>query len=715
MWQWRTERLEGSLGPHAEAWDTLARRLTGGNPLLSSIFWNALLRASPEAAVWLAIGQRQGTTEQALCLLHRQRGGQWASFLPPQAQVGPSLLPPHTDLSSLLRHLPGRVLQLDLLCIDPRCTPDPARPSDRVTRSSHALTMSIGLVGGFERYWAARPRKLRENIRRYEHRAESTGDALRLHTITQPEDMPEALRRYSELEATGWKGRAGTAVDESTGQLCTYTNAMVAFAAEGAACVLELWLGTTLVASRLLARQGAAVVALKTCYSEQHRAIAPGRILLKRAIEHAFATWPGQQLEFYTNATPDQLAWSTGQRHVVHLTVRRNRAVAGLALVRQYLKPVRQVGCVAAPAPAGTDGVEVFERFDALPEDVLHLLAKAESIRVSQGADWARLLAATALEPGSRACLYVLRHEGRAVAALGTQEWPAQRRIAALSTFYTAVYAPALEPAIESEGLAPLLRALRRRHGAGLLQFGPMDPHDPAYDTLRTSLLRAGLPTLRYFAHGNRYQAVQGDWPGYFDAREGALRSTIKRNRKKFEAAGGRLELVLPGGPVEAAIAAYEQVYARSWKKPEPHPQFMPGLVRLCAQRGWLRMGIAWVGEQPVAAQLWIVANERAEIYKLAYDEAFKAFAPGTLLTVMLMQHVFEVDQVSEVDYLIGDDAYKTQWVSQRRERWGLVAFDPLTLPGLAGLARALAGRAWRWLRRQPPANGHAKATSVTP
>jgi len=714
MWQWRTERIEGDLGPHANAWDALAQRLTGGNPMLSSTFWNALLRAAPDAAVWLAIGRRPGSGDQALCLLQRQRSGQWTSFLPSQAQVGPSLLPPRTDLSSLLHHLPSRGLQLDLLCIDPRCTPDVVGPGDRVTRSSHALTMSIDLVGGFERYWQSRPRKLRENLRRYEHRAESAGEQLRFETISCPDAMPDALRRYSELEATGWKGRAGTAVDEASGQLGLYTDVMTAFSRQGAACVLELWLGHTLVASRLLARLGQAVVALKTCYSEPHRAIAPGRILLKHAIEHAFASWPGHQLEFYTNATPDQLAWSTGQRHVVHFTVHRNRAVAGAALVRQYLKPVRRVACLVAPAPAGADGVEVFESFDALPEDVQHLLAKSESIRVSQGADWARLLAATALEPGSRACLYVLRHEGKAVAALATQEWPAQRRVAALSTFYTAVYAPALEPAIESEGLAPLLRALRRRLGAGVLQFGPMDPHDPAYDTLRTSLLRAGLPTLRYFAHGNRYQAVSGDWPTYFEGREGALRSTIKRNRKKFDAAGGRLELVLPGGRLDAAVQAYEQVYARSWKKPEPHPQFMPGLIRLCAQRGWLRLGIAWVGEQPVAAQVWIVANERAEIYKLAYDEAFKAYAPGTLLTVMLMQHVFEVDHVREVDYLIGDDAYKTQWVSQRRERWGLVAFDPLTLSGLAGLARALAGRAWRWLRRLP-ATGHTKAANVTP
>ncbi len=101
---------------------------------------------------------------------------------------------------------------------------------------------------------------------------------------------------------------------------------------------------------------------------------------------------------------------------------------------------------------------------------------------------------------------------------------------------------------------------------------------------------------------------------------------------------------------------------------------------------------------EPIAAQLWIVAHGRAEIYKLAYDENFKQYSPGTLVTAMLMQHVFEQDKVREVDYLIGDDPYKTTWMSQRRERWGIVAYNPRTLLGLLGLGLELAGRALKRL-----------------
>ncbi|OGA95641.1 MAG: hypothetical protein A3E79_13955 [Burkholderiales bacterium RIFCSPHIGHO2_12_FULL_61_11] len=53
------------------------------------------------------------------------------------------------------------------------------------------------------------------------------------------------------------------------------------------------------------------------------------------------------------------------------------------------------------------------------------------------------------------------------------------------------------------------------------------------------------------------------------------------------------------------------------------------------------------------------MANGKASIYKVSYDEHFKAYTPGTLFTAMLMEHVIEKDKVTEVDCLIGDDPYK--------------------------------------------------------
>jgi len=352
--------------------------------------------------------------------------------------------------------------------------------------------------------------------------------------------------------------------------------------------------------------------------------------------------------------------------------------------------------------------VEAYAHVRELPAEALALLSRAEQRHIEFGADWyANLIDHVYVHQTltHQVRVHVLRRQNRVLAVLPTvaQSGSLGREISALSNFYTAIYAPALDEDIEAEDLLPLTRALR--HGsarAAAYRFSPMDPASREFVLLKRALSLAGLSTHSYFAFGNWYEPVQKHWADYLKERSGQVRSTIKRNAKKFVADGGRLEIVEGGERLEAGLAAYQAVYAQSWKVAEPFTDFVPGLIRLCASRGWLRLGLAWLGDKPVAAQIWIVANGRADIYKLAYDEAHKALAPGTLLTALLMERALDVDQVREVDYLIGDDPYKAAWMSQRRERFGLVAYDPLTLRGLAGLAHQAIGDSWRRLRSKP-------------
>jgi hypothetical protein len=58
-----------------------------------------------------------------------------------------------------------------------------------------------------------------------------------------------------------------------------------------------------------------------------------------------------------------------------------------------------------------------------------------------------------------------------------------------------------------------------------------------------------------------------------------------------------------------------------------------------------------------------------------------------------MLEHVLDVDKVREVDYLTGDDAYKANWMSDRRERWGIMAFNPKTIRGNLGIVRHIGGQ----------------------
>jgi Acetyltransferase (GNAT) domain len=145
--------------------------------------------------------------------------------------------------------------------------------------------------------------------------------------------------------------------------------------------------------------------------------------------------------------------------------------------------------------------------------------------------------------------------------------------------------------------------------------------------------------------------------------------------------------------------------------------EFIPGLIRLCAQQGVLRLGVAHIDGKPAAAQLWIVHNGAALIYKLAYDEQFADLSVGTILTANLMQHVLDIDKAEVVDYLSGDDAYKKDWMSDRRERWGILAMNPRTVGGAMAIGRHVGGRflkrAAQWLSR--PAKPEEAPPAVPP
>lgn len=349
--------------------------------------------------------------------------------------------------------------------------------------------------------------------------------------------------------------------------------------------------------------------------------------------------------------------------------------------------------------------VDVYKHPDEFQSDVVELFAAVSQGNVEVSTQWFNNLVDQVYPADSGVRFPVLRKNGAPVAALpirvskGALGW----QVEALSNYYTALYAPLLAPGVTANDLAVLLQIIKRMHAPLTgLRFDPMDPQTDGYRILSDALASSGFTPFTFFRFGNWYLRVQDDWPTYLQTRSGAVRSTIKRMGKKFAAAGGTLQIIEGGADLEKGLSAYQHVYALSWKKPEPYPGFVPGLIRACAAQGWLRLGVAWLNGQAVAAQLWIVANGKANIYKLAYDERFKKYASGTLLTAKLMAHVMELDKVSEIDYLIGDDPYKRDWMGARRERWGIIAYNAKSVAGFASWLVAALGACVRKMWSDP-------------
>lgn len=268
----------------------------------------------------------------------------------------------------------------------------------------------------------------------------------------------------------------------------------------------------------------------------------------------------------------------------------------------------------------------------------------------------------------------------RGSASLPLMAGSSRGRLSSLSNYYTGLFGPVGgdDPLAMTDWDAVAWQ-LRQLPSSAVLQMQPLDAASAWLPRFESGLRHRGYWTDRYFSFGNWFQPVPlGGFEVYWAARPSALRNTVARALKRLNKLGDwRLEIVTGPQPgLNAAIDTYVSVYNRSWKVPEPNPAFMPGLIRLAAVQGWLRLGLLWVAGEPVAAQVWLVAGGKANIFKLAYAQGHEKLSTGSVLTAELMRHVMDTDQVREVDFLSGDDAYKADWMDCRRERVGLLAFD---------------------------------------
>lgn len=305
--------------------------------------------------------------------------------------------------------------------------------------------------------------------------------------------------------------------------------------------------------------------------------------------------------------------------------------------------------------------------------------------------EWFALLQEIVFANDSGVRYLVATDNGRTVAFLPIRiaKESGLRSVQALGNFYTARYAPWLDQSAGTVALQRLLgHAVSDGGIADTVRFSPLDPTSQLFDSLSRALSAMGWHPFPYFAFGNWYLKVEGGWNDYLKGRSVNLRSSIKRRTKQFSAMGGTLSLHTDLSDIDAATEAFQQVYAASWKEPEPFPRFVPSLIRMLAASGELRLGIAWFEGRPIAAQFWYVTGKTASIYKVAYHEAYSGHSPGTVLTAFLLRHVIDEDKVAEVDFLIGDDEYKKKWMSHRRERWGIVAYNARTARGLGLLIR---------------------------
>jgi hypothetical protein len=248
-----------------------------------------------------------------------------------------------------------------------------------------------------------------------------------------------------------------------------------------------------------------------------------------------------------------------------------------------------------------------------------------------------------------------------------------------LKHLYTSLSSLLLNENKREEIMACLVDGLQKLP-VDFLQLDPVAEDDANVLLLQKLLESKGYTCQRNHLFYNWFYQTDGQsFAEYMSARPSRVRNTVDRKMRKLEREHGYKIRLFSSRNLLQGIVDYHSVYTASWKAEEQFVDFIEGLAIQLARNGWLRLAVLYIGDTPAAAQFWFVNNGKASIFKLVYDQFWKKYSPGTILTAYLMRHVIKIDQVDEIDFLTGNDAYKQEWMSHRRQRFRLCCYTKPT------------------------------------
>lgn len=343
------------------------------------------------------------------------------------------------------------------------------------------------------------------------------------------------------------------------------------------------------------------------------------------------------------------------------------------------------------------DGKSVYHSFNELPKKLKELIERTGKENLFLSMDWYALYESSIVQNDERLQLYVSASEDVVLPMLMSRNkhFFQAKTLKAMSNFYTTHYSATLkdESVNTSKSLQQIVSLISKCPlGWDVIDVKPLRAEGRTIKFLKEGLSSQGWFVQTYFSHGNWYLPTKGmDFTQYIATRGSQIRKTVANRVRKFDRLEeSRFEVISDKAGLARAICAYKEVYRLRWGKNEPYAQFIDNLANVAAENGWLRLGVAWMGTKPVASQLWILRNGKAYMYKVAYDQSCSEYSIGSVATYKMIENILDNNDISEIDFLTGDDPYKKVWVDQRREFLGLLAINPRTIRGILKITKIL-------------------------
>lgn len=170
---------------------------------------------------------------------------------------------------------------------------------------------------------------------------------------------------------------------------------------------------------------------------------------------------------------------------------------------------------------------------------------------------------------------------------------------------------------------------------------------------------------------------VTGAWEPFFRARPKNLKKSLKHKLNRFKRnTDFSIQVENITYPDQPIVGEMVEVSTKSWKSRIGNDlgsnlksrQFILNLVESFGGSGSLSAWIIRHKEQPVAFELHVTCDGIVYPIRADYDEAFKAYSPGSVLEYMALKHLFESGCARQYYTCADDYWYLSNWTSDYQQ-----------------------------------------------
>ncbi|MDP9225926.1 MAG: GNAT family N-acetyltransferase [Actinomycetota bacterium] len=216
----------------------------------------------------------------------------------------------------------------------------------------------------------------------------------------------------------------------------------------------------------------------------------------------------------------------------------------------------------------------------------------------------------------------------------------------------------------------------------------------------RAAARARGYRTIERVVLRSPYVRIEGDWDDHLARLDRHMLREISRCRRRLEEMGEvSFELVDGTEDLDRFLEEGFQIEDSGWKEshgtaiaavPEVR-QFYSEVAHWATSRGILRLAFLRLDRRPIAFDFNIEDDGVCYALKGGYDDAYRKFGPGMMLTQEMLKYAF-VKRLRRYDFAGDVEGFKTEWTQSHNDRVRLQAFAP-SPPGLLEYAAFAYGR----------------------